>query len=181
MSILDWGECEKDDDKHPAFPSWANMVRKVIGKPYSGKSICPEWKSFAGFRQWADLFWSPGKKLVLLPRETVYSPTTCVMVSGRAASVLLTLNAKPTDLPIGVTSLKIGKFVARGRDVNGKLHHLGTFAGSMDAHRAWQAHKVKTLREMAAIESDPSVAGALLACAINISADLHEGRETVSV
>lgn len=182
MTILDWGICERADARHPLHRTWATMIRAAYQRPDSGRTVCAEWKYFDVFRQWAEPRWFPGKRLVLLPMETEYSPSTCVLASGRAAALLSTPVGKANDFPIGVTSYRPGVFVARGRDSNGKLKHIGVFDTAMAAHQAWQKHKVEALRQVAEQcekVGEIDVAVALYDYALMIGADVATGVETL--
>lgn len=62
-----------------------------------------------------------------------------------------------------VLDKRTGKFRAQcSNPFTKKLEHLGLFTSEQEAHEAWRKRKLELAHELAAIQTDPRVAKALI-------------------
>ena len=156
----------------PFYGRWVNMLArcystsyKQINPTYEGCSVCEEWLRFSNFRAWMEKQDWEGKHLdkdLLNPRNKVYSPEACVFVDERVNIFLTECSAARGEYMIGVYWDKSkDKFRAVCRSA-GKSKHLGCFGTEIEAHKAWLAFKLKQAKILAAEQTDPRVAKALI-------------------
>lgn len=158
----------------PFYKVWSHM----LGRCYSNKhheqrpsyincSVCEEWLRFSTFKAWMqDQEWEGNEldKDLLLPGNKVYSPETCVFVSRQVNSFVIEVKSSRGAWPIGVSWYTVGeKFRAQCSNpfVN-KNEHLGYFTTPEEAHQAWLTRKLELAKMLAAEQSDPRVAEALI-------------------
>ena len=125
-------------------------------------------------------FWALDKDIVV-PGNRVYSPETCCFVPHSFNGLLAFANSARGDYPLGVSFRpKLNKFIAFCAK-DGKNEYLGLYDTKEEAHRAWQACKVKRLLE--ASRSDKccteKVRKGLILHADLIEQDLLNFKETV--
>ncbi len=111
---------------------------------YKGCTVCTEWLTFSNFKKWltecSDLSLQLDKDL-LVEGNKVYSPETCVMISG-VINNFISLPRILDDLPLGVHVGKGGKYKSScSNPFTRKVIHLGTFCSPDEAHEAWRAQK----------------------------------------
>lgn len=166
----------------PYYRKWRGMFDRCYGKrvdeehpTYSQAIVCPEWQFFSAFREWAIsqelLFGSIAglhlDKDVLLQGNKIYSPDTCCFVS-RYVNLFITDSAKKRGkYPLGVCWHKSdGKLRAIINVPDGeggyKPKHLGHFSDEESAHKAWQKAKFELACNLAAVQTNPAVAEALI-------------------
>lgn len=140
---------------------------KVNHKSYTGCSVVPIWHSFMSFREWVLTQDWQGKELdkdILFPKNKIYSPDTCVFIEQKLNCFITDSLATRGLYPIGVDFHKAsGRFRSRCLSVvTGKSKFLGYFSGPQEAHEAWLAYKLQQAHILAAEQSDPRVAAALI-------------------
>jgi hypothetical protein len=108
-------------------------------------------------------FWQLDKDLKVFDNK-VYSVDTCIFVPNRVNSILLTCSSARGEYPIGVCWDKQNKKF-KSQCADKLVRHLGLFTCTLEAHQAWQRHKI----ELVPI---------LLAQAQRIEDDLLNNRET---
>lgn len=158
----------------PYFQAWKNMIRRCYSAKlqeryptYKGCSVSGEWLTFSVFKSWMKKQDFEGKSLdkdLLFEGNKVYSPETCVFVSGVVNGFTTDSKASRGDLLIGAHWYKrTGKFVAKcSNQFTGKLEHLGYFTTELEAHQAWAKRKLELAHELSAIQTDPRIAKALI-------------------
>jgi hypothetical protein len=157
----------------PFYSRWRLMIQRCYSvkyqekfPTYKGCFVCKEWLTFSKFRQWMQNQDWGGKQLdkdILVPGNKVYSPDTCVFVEKRVNVFLTESTASRGQHLIGASLDKtLNKFHAYCNDGSGKKKHLGLFDTELEAHKAWLAFKLEQAKILAAEQSDPRVAKALI-------------------
>ena len=168
----------------PYYRTWLDMLTRAYSHPflarypaYSGVTVCEEWHSFMAFRAWMETQDWEGKQLdkdIIAPGNKVYSPDTCVFVSGELNKLLTDHAAARGEWPIGVSwhkgHNKLRAFIKEG----GKNRHLGYFTCPHEAHIAWRKAKVRIVRDAAREQDDPRVYAGLLRHAARIESGDYE-------
>lgn len=158
----------------PYYRSWADMLKRCYSakhkknRPtYSGCSVSEEWLTFSNFRAWmATQDWE-GKQLdkdLLFEGNKVYSAESCVFVTQTVNSFTIDSGATRGEWLIGVCwNKQLEKFHSSCRNpFTKKRDYLGHFATELEAHEAWLKRKLELAKELAAIQTDPRVAKALV-------------------
>ena len=157
----------------PFYSRWNDMLARCYTTSYKqrfptyeGCCVCKEWLTFSNFKAWMEKQDWEGKELdkdLLVPRNKVYSPETCVFVDKRVNLFLTESSANRGGYMIGV-SWKKGKDRFQAVCNNGarKSKHLGYFNTELEAHKAWLAFKLEQAKILAAEQTDPRVAKALV-------------------
>ncbi|AHJ87178.1 hypothetical protein BCP8-2_140 [Bacillus phage BCP8-2] len=150
------GEAYANED---AYNAWHRMMERCYNpkykekKPtYEGCVVNPVWHNFQNFRMWYELnYYSiEGETMcldkdILLKRNKVYSPTTCVYVPETINTLFTKGNANRGYLPIGVTEDKrTGKYMAQ-------MHKktIGYFGIPQEAFLAYKEAKEQHIKEVA--------------------------------
>lgn len=142
----------------PIYVCWKDMIRRTSKdekiKHYEEATLEEEWLLRSNFHRWCvarDYKNMQLDKDILIPGNNHYSPETCIFVPK-----IVNCNFKPhsstNNLP-GVRSkvLKSGqiKYEAFSRAFGKRdSMYLGFFESQMEAHFAWQRHKIFTLKEI---------------------------------
>ena len=145
--------------KCPFYEKWKAMIRRCYSErslqkrpTYRGCSVCEEWKTFSNFMTWMKTQSWEGKHLdkdILVPGNKVYSPETCVFVSGNLNRLLNNNPAKRGKYPMGVKFHKHrNKFEALFTKF-GKFKHIGYFYTPEEAHGAYKKERIKYILEIA--------------------------------
>lgn len=135
---------------------------------YIGCSVAQEWLTFSAFRAWVVTQPWGGKQLdkdIIVPGNKVYSPETCVFVTGALNTFLCDNGAARGEWPLGVDWHKQnGKFDSRcSNPFTGKREHLGYFDNPQAAHEAWRSRKHELACKYAEMQNDPRITQALRA------------------
>lgn len=158
----------------PFYRTWRDMINRCYSiklqeryLTYKGCSVTDEWLTFSNFRAWMVTQDFEGKQLdkdLLIESNKVYSPETCVFVSGVVNSFTPDRGASRGGFLIGVCWNKpAGKFQSNCRNpFTKKLEHLGLFTCEQEAHVAWLKRKLELAHELAAIQTDSRVAESLI-------------------
>lgn len=157
------------------YKTWTGVLERCYSDrfqkknpAYRGCSVSDEWLTFSNFKAWMEKQDFEGKHLdkdILFEGNKVYSAGTCVFVSGSLNMFTTDSGAARGEWMIGVCWRKdAGKFRARcGNPFSGKYEHIGYFDSELEAHSAWRKRKLELAHELAAIQSDPRIAKALIA------------------
>lgn len=134
---------------------------------YIGCSVTDEWLTFSNFKNWMmTQDWQNNQldKDLLFEGNKVYSPETCVFVSGMVNTFTIDSGASRGEWLIGVYWHKRdGKFISRCRNpFTKKLDYLGLFNCEQEAHNAWSTRKLELAYELSAIQEDSRVATVLI-------------------
>jgi len=158
----------------PYYSKWNDMIRRCYCKnrgktnlSYATSLVVPEWHYFSNFRAWMEKQDWEGKQLdkdILFPGNKVYGPDTCIFVDRKINQFVGEKVFAKGDYPTGVTFYEAtGKFRAFCREVvSGKNKSLGCFDDAQKAHEAWLCYKLSQARILAAQQSDPRLAEALI-------------------
>lgn len=158
----------------PIYSRWKGVIERCYSEKFKIKNSAymecltvPEWHYFMTFRSWMiEQDWE-GKHLdkdILFPGNKIYGPDTCVFVDRVVNNFILEGASSKLDIPVGVSFHKAsGKFQASSRDsIAGKQQYLGIFDDPEEAHKVWLENKLFQARLIAAKQSDPRVAAALI-------------------
>ena len=154
----------------PFYRCWSRMLERCFSSrlklkypTYKDVSCCDEWLLFSNFKSWMEQQDWEGKELdkdLLVYRNKIYSPETCIFLTQRLNCFLIKNDANRGALPLGVslTPLIHGKYLPTNRytaycgyrvTAKGKRSsiHLGAFYTAEEAHKAWQKEKLNTAKE----------------------------------
>ena len=156
----------------PYWNRWVSMLTRCYSEKslksrptYDGCYVCEEWLTFSNFKTWMEQQDWEGKQLdkdVLFSGNKEYSPETCVFVDQAVNKFLLERDASRGEYPIGVYwGKQAGKFKAQCSSSGNRIH-LGYFETELEAHKAWLAFKLEQAKILAAEQTDPRVAKALI-------------------
>lgn len=156
----------------PFYRVWVNMLERCYSeklhqkKPtYMGCSIHPDWVYFTNFRAWMESQSWEGNQLdkdLLKEGNKVYSPDTCVFVSGAVNRFLQT--GKPLDANFkGITWREgLKKYVAQVGGIGKRNIYIGVFSTAEEAHKAYVLKKYELAVELASMQNDSRIADALI-------------------
>ncbi len=158
----------------PFYNRWKGMLRRCYNASYQAKrptyagcSVVDSWLIFSNFRAWMERQDWQGKEIdkdLLVPGNKLYGPDTCVFID-RAVNVFLTeRKGDRSEVLVGVYAERRRRgFKANCQDVDsGRQIYLGRFATAEEAHEAWRKYKASQAEILAARQTDPRVAAALL-------------------
>ena len=160
--------------KCPHYQAWVSMLARCYSTKfqersptYAGCSVSEEWKTFSNFKEWMVTQDWQDKQLdkdLLIEGNKVYGPETCVFVSKIVNGFTTDCGAARGEWMIGVYWNKTaGKFQARcSNPFTKKLEHIGLFTCEVEAHEAWLKRKLELAHILAAEQSDPRVATAMI-------------------
>lgn len=155
------------------YEIWTNMLRRCYSEKcqkrhptYVGCSVDPEWHIFSNFRSWAETKNTKGTQLdkdIIFPGNKVYSPESCVFITGALNSFLTNSARKRGQFLIGVSLHKrSNKFISHCNDpFKSKKEYLGLFESETEAHEAWRSRKQQHAISYANMQTDDRVSEAL--------------------
>ena len=158
----------------PYFQAWSNMLQRCCSARYQeryptyiGCTVSEDWLMFTNFKDWMEKQDWKGKQLdkdILFPSNKVYSADTCAFVSPMVNTFTTDSKASRGEWKIGVHwDKRLEKFLARCRNpFSGEQEYLGLFTCEQEAHNTWLKKKLELAHELAAIQTDPRVAKALI-------------------
>lgn len=158
----------------PCYRAWKDMLKRCYSTKYKernptykGCTVSDDWQTFTSFKSWMEKQDLEGKQLdkdLLFEGNKVYSPETCVFVTPMVNSFTVDSGAARGEWMIGVCwHKKAGKFMSScGNPFTKKREYLGLFTNELEAHAAWRKRKLELAHELAAIQTDPRVATALI-------------------
>lgn len=161
--------------KCPYYTKWRSMLRRCYDPTflsrtptYAGCSITKEWHLFSTFRKWMEKQDWVGKELdkdILVKGNKIYSPTTCVFISGEINKLLLDSESIRGAYPQGVNFYaRVGKYRAYCK-VEGTSVHLGYFFNIYQAEEAYcifKANHITSVANRPEASSQPQLQEALL-------------------
>lgn len=158
----------------PYYRAWTSMLKRCYSTKYQecrptyiGCTVSKEWKTFSNFRSWMMTQDWEDKHLdkdILFEGSKVYSPETCVFVSGMVNVFTTDRGNDRGEFLIGVCWDKgKSKFKSQcGNPFTKKREHLGYFTCELETHEAWLTRKLELAYELAAIQTDERVAEVLI-------------------
>lgn len=158
----------------PYYRVWGDMIMRCYSAKcqeryptYDGCTVTEEWHTFSVFKAWMEKQQWEGNQLdkdILFEGNKVYSAETCVFVTQTVNKFTIDRAAARGKWLVGVSwHKKAGKFQAHcGNPFTKKREYLGYFDCEQQAHQAWQKRKLELAHELAAIQTDPRVATALI-------------------
>ena len=158
----------------PYYKVWTGMLERCYSakfqerRPtYKGCIVSEEWLTFSNFKAWMEKQDFEGKQLdkdLLFEGNKVYSAGTCVFVTRMVNTFTIDCGAARGEWMIGVDwNKKNAKFRAHcSNPLTSKQEYLGLFICEQEAHNAWLKRKLELAHELAAIQTDPKVAKALI-------------------
>ena len=158
----------------PFYRAWTGMLKRCYSAKYkksrptyTGCTVSEEWLTFSSFRSWMETQDWKGKQLdkdILFEGNKVYSAETCVFVTPSVNTFTIDSGAARGEFLIGVSWHKASeKFHSRcNNPFTKKYEHLGLFNSEQEAHKAWLKRKLELAHELAAMQTDPRVAKALI-------------------
>lgn len=158
----------------PYYKAWKNMLARCYSAKYQEKqptyigcSVADEWLTFSNFKAWMEKQDFEGKQLdkdLLVEGNKVYGPDMCVFVTPTVNNFTTDAGASRGEWLIGASWHKSSeKFLAHcNNPFTKKIEHLGLFTTELEAHAAWRKRKQELAHELAAIQTDPRVAKALV-------------------
>ena len=164
------------------YARWNAMLRRCYSEKitlrhttYQGCSVCDEWLLFSNFKSWMEQQDWKGKELdkdLLVYKNKVYSPETCVYLEPHINNFMLKSNSIRGSYPLGVTYHKrLLKYQTKMAD-NGPRKHLGTYKTAEEAHKAWQKAKIERAYFLKDKQTDPRVVKGLQRVIDKIQYDL---------
>jgi hypothetical protein len=158
----------------PFYETWKGMLKRCYSAKYQEKlptykgcSVAEEWLTFSKFKSWMETQDWEGKHLdkdLLKHGNKVYGSEYCIFVSPQVNCFMTECTSLRGEWPIGVYWNKEKKKF-RSRCCNPftkKEEHLGYFTCPDEAHRAWLKRKREHAITLAALQTDPRVAKALI-------------------
>ena len=158
----------------PYYSVWTDMLSRCYSDrfqekypTYKGCRVSDGWHTFSVFKGWMEKQDWKGKQLdkdLLFEGNKIYSEDTCVFVSGVVNSFTTDCGSARGEWMIGVYwNRGANKFRSRCRNpFTKKLEHLGYFTSELEAHKAWLKRKLELACELAEIQTDETVAKALI-------------------
>ena len=158
----------------PYYETWKGMLRRCYSAKfqerqptYIGCTVSEEWLTFSNFKAWmVQQNWKDNQldKDLLFEGNKVYSAKKCVFVTGALNNFTIDCGSSRGEWLIGVCWHKgANKFLAScSNPLSGKRDNLGYFTCEQEAHNAWARRKLELAHELAAIQTDPRIAKALI-------------------
>jgi hypothetical protein len=155
----------------PYYRRWHSMLKRcydpryqALYPTYIGCTVVKEWLNFMAFRAWMmkqDWTGNQLDKDLLITGNKIYSPESCVFISGHVNSLLCDSAAIRGQWPQGVSFYKkTGKFRAQ-ININAKVKSLGYYLTSEEAESAYLIEKAAEIRRHANLQEDPRLVAAL--------------------
>ena len=158
----------------PYYQAWKRMLERCYSAKsqeryptYKGCTVSKEWLKFSAFKAWMEKQDFQGKHLdkdLLFEGNKVYSSESCVFVTPMVNLFTTDSGSARGEWLIGVYWNKgRGKFMSMCcNPFTKKRDYLGYFTFEMEAHQTWLKRKLELAHELAAIQTDPRVAKALI-------------------
>jgi len=153
------------------YQTWCGMLRRCYLEAhlkkystYIGCSVCDEWLTFSNFKKWMDSKDFEGKQLdkdLKVLGNKVYSPNTCMFVTGATNKLLTSNSATRGTYPQGVDFSKGREKYRAAVRMNGKIKHLGRYITIKAAELAYLTAKHEIVLQAAKDQTDKEVSAAL--------------------
>lgn len=145
------------------YYSWVNMLKRCYSEEYQSNSpsykgcwVCDEWHNFQKFAKWYDenYYEIEGKRMcldkdILLKRNKLYSPETCVFVPDCINNIFVKKQNFRGGYLIGI-SLEKGKYRVRVKNpITKKRISCGVFNTQVEAFKEYKKAKEFFIKELA--------------------------------
>lgn len=145
------------------YSVWKSMLQRCYDEElhkkhptYKDCTVCDEWLNFQKFAEWYDLnYYETDKRMnldkdILIKKNKVYSPDTCIFVSQRINILFVKNDSIRGDLPIGVHFEKqTNKYKAQCKIDKGKVKNLGRYNTVEEAFYTYKLFKEKYIKLIA--------------------------------
>lgn len=137
----------------PFYTTWRSMLTRCYNDRYLKRNttykdctVCDEWLTFSNFKSWMEKQDWKGKQLDkdIVGRGEIYSPETCVFVTQRVNKLIL----KPNNGKTTGVYWNGYSFVAKGRNIDNKSVHLGSFDSIELAEKSYLKHKISVINDL---------------------------------
>lgn len=158
----------------PYYFRWKKMLERCYSDNYQNENptylgcyVCEEWKTFSNFKAWMEKQdWEENEldKDLLIHGNKEYCPDNCIFISKSVNLFMVERTSHRGAFPIGVYfDKRKNKFRSRCRNsLTEKQEHLGYYDTPKEAHQAWLKRKRELAHQLAALQTDPRVAKALI-------------------
>lgn len=158
---------------YPIYRIWQNMLGRCYDPKFHERHpsyaeclVVSEWLRLSTFEDWMETQDWQDKQLdkdILVPGNKLYSPETCVFVTGKVNRFILDSAATRGEWPLGVRWNKRDEaFQAEIRNpFTNHKEGLGYYDNPEDAHLAWKKRKHQLALLYAEQETDFRVSEAL--------------------
>lgn len=155
--------------KNLQYNTWISMLNRCYNEKFKEKHstyensiVIDEWHNFQNFAKWFDdNYYQVDEermnldKDILIKRNKLYSPATCVFVPQKVNLLIVKNEAKRGHLPLGVHFEKqTSKYKAQCKIGNGRSKNLGRYDSPEKAFEAYKEFKEKHIKEIAEIYKD---------------------------
>ena len=147
----------------PYYSLWLSMIKRCYSEKclesrptYIGCSVIKEWLTFSLFKSWVITQDWQGKQLdkdILVAGNKIYSPKTCVFVSGEINRLLNRCEKIRGRLPQGVSFDERKKRYYSQCNVKGVVTHIGRFKTPAEAEIAYLKFKSSLIDSIAATQT----------------------------
>lgn len=173
VSYIDGNQKQKQIWVCPFYKTWMSMLVRCYSNKfhlknstYRGCSVSEEWLTFSNFKKWMEQQDWEDKQLdkdLLLFDNKVYSAETCVFIDQTVNKFVTDCRASRGLYIIGCHWNKCcKKYQAQCQNpFTKKQEYLGLFDAELEAHMAWKKRKHELACELANLQTDPRIAGAL--------------------
>lgn len=148
-----------------SYKVWYAMLNRCynekfhkIEESYKNCSVCDEWLCYENFEKWFNnnYYEIDNEKMhldkdILVKRNKIYSPETCVFVPHVINGLFVKSDKARGDLPIGVSyNRNRNNYIAQcSKITKGKNRKLGYFKNPDKAFKAYKKDKEKYIKEIA--------------------------------
>lgn len=171
----------------PFYKKWADMLQRCYSQKYQnryprykGCSVHPSWFSFQTFKGWMKTKDWKGKHLdkdIKVFGNKIYGPETCIFIENNVNTLFNTREGAESDLPVGVSVNKYGKYETGCSFGSGRVH-IGTYSSVKDASLAYISAKSKYIESVVSEMKDTENKQFVISYAENFISRLHEQLRT---
>lgn len=150
------------------YSTWHSMLQRCYDEKnrekyptYKGCTVCNEWHNFQNFGKWYDknYYTVEGERMcldkdILVKRNKVYSPETCIFVPETINSLFTKRQNDRGESVIGTSLTQNGKYRAYCSLINpktgkSKYEHLGCYETQEKAFEVYKYYKERNIKEVA--------------------------------
>lgn len=150
----------KGTTKTKVYQVWRDMIRRGYSEKYKDNhntyrhcTVSEDWHDFQVFGDWFLLHYKEGfclDKDILVKGNLQYSETVCRFIPHNLNLLLTNRVGKCRNaLPLGVQSLKSGKYITYCNNGKGVTVNLGTYGTVEEAAKAYRVYKEDLIKVLA--------------------------------